>query len=390
MCTIGCANTSTSTASRLAFYSFDGNANDIHGVYSATASGSPTYVTGYVTSAISFDAPSTQRLSAPSMSFNSRSFTIEFWFYSSVLIGYNYALFGQLSSINTAKQTLFVVLNNGRMGLGFYNDDTYSNRVFSASTWYHVALVYDNNVRQRFIYIDGVLDAQSAFNVGPYLGTSGTVTIGGADIYGGYGILYSTAVMDLLSVSTRAKSTCEIYNDATLAAYLPFDGSVVDGGPNVVPVTSSAVSFTTGVINQGVSFSGSSYVQIGSLTGLGRTNYPFSIAFWVYPIVYGSLVHVSTGSNGKISYRNQFYSLFSSIFFFSRSWMVCTFHRFQWYWPDNRTSIQFFSIYYPRTSHSNECLDTYHSNIQSDQWTSIIRQWSNHRFHQQWNILCCQ
>ena len=64
------------------------------------------------------------------------------------------------------------------------------------------AFVYDNDKRQRFIYINGLLDIQSATGVGPYYGTSGTVTIGGAVVYGGLGVPYLTGLMDHLTVST--------------------------------------------------------------------------------------------------------------------------------------------------------------------------------------------
>ena len=240
-----------------------------------------------------------QRVIAPPMSFNSRSFTIEFWFRTPTPTGNRYAFFGQMSSMSTALQTLFLVINNGWLDFGFFNDDTSGARTLAANTWYHLAFVYDHDLRQRFIYIDGVADMQSAVGVGPYLGTSGPVTIGGADIYGSYGILFYTGFIDHLTVSVRAKSACEVLNDATLAVHLPFDGTVVDAGPNFLTMSSSSISFTSGFVNQAVLLTGASYVQIPSLTGLGQVNYPFSIAFWVYPIVYGALVHVSAASNGR-------------------------------------------------------------------------------------------
>lgn len=235
------------------------------------------------------------------MSLNSRSFTIELWFSLTNAAGNTYAFFGQLSVQNTGKQCLFLVSTGGRLDIGFFNDDTVSSTVLQSNTWYHTAFVYDNDKRQRFIFINGILDTSSATGVGPYLGTSGPVTIGGADIYGGLGVPYLTGLMDHLTVSTRAKTSCEILNDATLAAYFPFDGSFTDAGPNFLTTTSSGASFTSGFVNQGVYLTGSnSYIQIGGLTGLGRANYTFSIAFWVYPSVSGVLVHISTASNGEI------------------------------------------------------------------------------------------
>ena len=292
----------TSISSRLAFYSFDGNSNDATGVYSAGGIGSPTYTTGYVGSAIYFNATLAQRLSAPAMRLDSRSFTIEFWFYLVNAASNNYAFFGQLSVYSALQQTLFVAVAGGRLWLGFFGDDVHSSRVLSDYTWYHGAFIYDISVQQQLIYIDGLLSNASALGVGAYLGTSGPVTIGGADIYGSLGIPYLSGGMDHLTVSTRAKSACEILNDATLVAYFPFDGSFTDAGPNFLTVTSSGASFSTGFVNQGLSLSGvSSYVQISGLTGLGRSNYAFSIAFWVYPVVAGVLAHVSSAGAGMLS-----------------------------------------------------------------------------------------
>jgi hypothetical protein len=58
------------------------------------------------------------------------------------------------------------------------------------------------------------------------------MTISGADIYGSLGVPYLSGIMDQLTVSTRAKTACKIWNDATLAAYFPFDGSLTDADPN--------------------------------------------------------------------------------------------------------------------------------------------------------------
>ena len=248
-----------------------------------------------------FDASLSQRLSAPAMSLNSRSFTIEFWFSVQNAASNSYAFFGQLSVPSTTKQCLFLVSNLGKLHFGFFNDDTLTSTVVKSNTWYHAAFIYDNDRRQRFIYINGILDTQSAIGVGPYLGTSGAITIGGADIYGSLGTPYLTGSMDHLTVTTRVKSACEILNDATLAAYFPFDGNLTDAGPNFLTATSSGVSFTSGFVNQAAYLSGSnSYIQISSLTGLGRSNSSFSIAFWVFPIVSGVLLHISGTSAGNV------------------------------------------------------------------------------------------
>jgi hypothetical protein len=101
-----CVTAVTSTASRLAFYSFDSNTNDdATGVYFASGITWPTYTTGYVNTDIYFNASLNQRLSTPAMSLNSRNFTIEFWFLLINSASNNYAFFGQLSVIKVDNLT---------------------------------------------------------------------------------------------------------------------------------------------------------------------------------------------------------------------------------------------------------------------------------------------
>ena len=391
-CAAGCVNTTTSILSRIAFYSFDSNTNEITGVYPASGIASPTYVTGYVGSAIYFNAALSQRLSAPAMQLNSRSFTIEFWFYLVNAVSNNFAFFGQLSVINTQQQTLFLAVTGGRLIIGFFNDDVTSSRVLSDSTWYHAAFVYDMNIRRQLIYIDGLLDITSSVSSGPYLGTSGVITIGGADVYGGLGIPYLTGAIDHLTVTTRAKTACEISNDASLAVYFPFDGTFTDAGPNSLSVTSSGATFTSGFVNQAIYLSGvNSYIQISGLTGLGRPSYPFSIAFWLYPVVPGVLAQISSAASGRRTIPNRFlFPLISLKYRFSdsRSRLVHTIHRYFCRWKHRGTSTQKrWSICYQRIGPSVEYMDTCCSRLQSDQWTTIIHQWLPLLFHAKRNDL---
>ena len=300
VCGVGCSRTPSSSSSLLAYYKFDGNMNDLTGVYSASSTSSLTYVTGYVDSAIQLDANSFQRLIASPMDFYDKSFTIQLWFYLTGVSTQDNAFFGQQSQSNVGKQCLFVMTRFGHLCMGFFNDDSQGGTTLQSNTWYHASFVYDNDKRQRSIYLNGILDGLSTIGVGPYLGTSGSITIGGANIDGSIGTPYFTGYIDELVVTARAKTSCELLNDATLAAYFSFDNTFADSGPNSLSMTSSGASIATGYTNQGVSLSGSnSYIQIGGLTSLGRPNYSFSIAFWVYPIIRGILVHVSGNSSGK-------------------------------------------------------------------------------------------
>ena len=274
--------------------------NDVTGVYPATGINSPSYTTGYIGSAVSLDAPSYQRLITSPMDLYNKSFTIQLWFYLTRVATQDNAFFGQQGMPNVGGQCLFLMTHLGKLYMDFFNDYTTGSTILQSNNWYHAAFVYDNNNRQRFIYLNGVLDGQSATGVGPYLGTSGSMTIGSANVDGSFGTPYFSGYIDELMVFTRVKTACEILSDATLAAYFPFDGSYTDAGPNSLSATSSGASFISGYTNQAVYLAGtSSYLQIGGLISLGRSNYSYSIAFWIYPIVKGVLVHISSNSTGK-------------------------------------------------------------------------------------------
>jgi len=110
--------------------------------------------------------------------------------------------------------------------------------------------------------------------------------------------------IDQLTVSTRAKPSCEVLEDATLAAYFTFDTGLlwVDSGPNSLSATTQSTSaMLSGHFAQALSFSGSSssYFQINDLTSLGISNRSFSISLWIQPVsLAGVLVHVSSNSSG--------------------------------------------------------------------------------------------
>ncbi len=105
-------------------------------------------------------------------------------------------------------------------------------------------------------------------------------------------------------VTNRAKSACEILDDATLVAYFSFDsGSVQDSGPNYLTGTiTSGVTNTSGHINQALSFgSTTAYFYVGDLVALGTSNQAFSFSLWVKLVSYtggGIIIHVAVGSSG--------------------------------------------------------------------------------------------
>ncbi len=111
-------------------------------------------------------------------------------------------------------------------------------------------------------------------------------------------------MIDRLAFASRAKSACEILEEATLSAYFRFDSATFlsDSGPNSLSTVGQSISLvSTRHSLQAISFSGStsSYFQVSDVTSLGITNRPFSISFWIRPqSLSGVLVHVSSNASG--------------------------------------------------------------------------------------------
>jgi hypothetical protein len=305
VCASTCVNITTSTSSRVAFYSFDSNTADATGNYPASGIYSPTYVTGWVSSAISFTAANAQRLSTPNIPFNSSTFTIDFWFYATDISSNNdYGMMGEYLS-QTTDEVLYISLYQKSPYFGFFNDDTHGALNISTGMWYHLACVYDNTALQQSMYLNGLLVANSSAH--PLLVPSSPFTIGGADI-GGRSPLstYYSGYIDHLTISYRAKSSCEIYLDANLACYFSFDlaSPLVDSGPNFLTATNTGATTVTGRVNQAFQFSSSmSYILVTGISALTTSNptSSFSISMWVNPTSItsgGTLIHASSSVNG--------------------------------------------------------------------------------------------
>ena len=309
VCDSTCVNTTISNQSRIAFYSFDSTTTDAIGNYSASGISSPTYVTGWVGSAISFLASNDQRLSTVYIPLNSRSFTIEFWFYATnISSNWDFSFMGQF--VNESQDLcLFLNIRNQTLFFGFFVDDTAGNTTLSIDKWYHAAFVFDNSAHRQTIYLNGLPDGTSTV-LSALQTTSGDFTIGGARIGGSTTPnVYYSGYIDHLTITHRAKSDCEIYQDATLACYFPFDSSapLVDYGPNFLIAASTSTSGTTtiGRINQAWQFPPSlSYITISGISALLSRYNLFSISMWVNPtsnVSGGTLVHAASQSTGKFS-----------------------------------------------------------------------------------------
>lgn len=302
-CGSTCVNTTTSTSSWLAFYSFDSVTTDATGIYPASGIASPTFVTGWVSSGVNFTASNAQRFSVGNIPLNSRSFSIEFWFYATNISAWDYAFVGEYSSQSTS-ECLFINIRYQKLFMGFFGDDISGVTTIVSNKWYHAAFTYYYINRQQSIYLNGILESQrTATN--SFLGSSVPFTIGGARIGGSTSLdVYYSGIIDHVTVSSQVKSACEIYLDANLACYFTFDSSssIVDSGPNFLIATNIGAMDTVGRINRALQFSTSlSYVTINGISALKSQSTVFSISMWINPSSVsggGTLIHASTQSNG--------------------------------------------------------------------------------------------
>ena len=115
--------------------------------------------------------------------------------------------------------------------------------------------------------------------------------------------------LDHFTISAgSARSLCQIYNDATLTAYFPFDSATMFQDHSANGFHGFGIGLTsvsTGRVGQAIYFGTStSYFQAECFTNDLSNDPPFSIAFWIKPMSPtrgGSLVHISDLQNGNDS-----------------------------------------------------------------------------------------
>ncbi|CAF0712116.1 unnamed protein product [Adineta steineri] len=294
-CGQSCLNeTWINSSSDLALWPFDGSYNDTTSGYNGSPSlNQPTFVTGYFNQACSFNTSAKQALYTSFIPLNNISFTIETWIKPT---GYpnptDHGIVG-LCPIEAGNRCLHITIRNTKLHFGFYSNDCEGSTTISLNQWIHTAFVFDLKTKIQTIYLNGFQDGQNSGS-SALLVTSGNFTIG----------MNEQGYIDHLSITQRAKSSCEILEIATLTAHFEFDNAspYTDSGPYPVATTYSNTSIISGYENQGISFSGSStsYFQAWGFTSLGISNHAFSITFWIKPeILSGTLVHLSSSPSGN-------------------------------------------------------------------------------------------
>ncbi|CAF1491443.1 unnamed protein product [Adineta ricciae] len=308
-CESTCVNTIISTLSRVVFYSFNGNMLDNVGNYSLNLyflGSTPNYVPGWIGSAINFIYSDQQFLFTKHIPLDSRSFTIDFWFYATNLTYTNdYSIAGEWQA-SAYDECLFFNIRGNVLYMGFFYDDISGITTILTNQWYHATFVYDSTIKTQFIYLNGVLE-NSGKVYSDFLGTTGSFTIGGAHL-GGLAPTYEyyPGYIDHFQISYRVKTPCEIYLNAILFCYFSFNlpSLLNDSGPNYLNAINSNGISTTGRMNEGIQFSSSSlsYVNISGVNVLNSSTNPFTISMWIKPLNVsggGTVLHTSTQSSGE-------------------------------------------------------------------------------------------
>ena len=326
---------SVPTNGLVAYYPFNGNANDESGngnngtVHNATLT---TDRFGNPNSAYSFDGAFSTYMNAPSAQFPQTSRTISIWFYANNLDRsaiFGYGAYGGTNSIwyqgiNTAPWPgAFVVVSE-------MNHLPYNYTVAPIKSWHHwITTVNVSNIK---IYIDGVFVAQDSFAVTTRFSNDvafGTLTNGNApypDPAGNSDWRNFNGTLDDIRVYNRALSDSEItalYQEGTsgsisptgaptsatpsvsptdlpsptstgnvvmptegLIAYYPFNGNANDASGNGINGVVYSATLTTdrfGNANSAYSFDAtSSYIQTATNSLLFSIN--FSLSAWLYPL----------------------------------------------------------------------------------------------------------
>jgi hypothetical protein len=174
--------TTLSIATDSSFWSFDNNTLDSLSGYDGVGVNSPTYykpgINGYG-SALSVNRSIGQYVNVTKYrNFTYTSFTIEMWFYPTVISSGDGGLFGQFYDTNQ-DQSLQCIIRSDVMFFGFFYDDLYGSGRIQNNTWYHVAFVFNYSALTKAIYLNGILDAHHSSS--SYKGLEASILMGKVD-----------------------------------------------------------------------------------------------------------------------------------------------------------------------------------------------------------------
>lgn len=293
----------TESTGLVAYYPFNGNANDESGNgYNGTVAGASLTTDRFNQSdkAYSFvwNGTSSDKIQVPgtsSLNFNAGGFSISAWFKFSGTsnAGYNYPI---VSKHNCGENSGYILmLYNDKLtfwigGAGWTPLSTTESYI--DNNWHQVTAVYDGT--NRFIYVDGVAKATDA--VAYTITNAANIALGGYNgCNGGF-----NGKVDEVKIYSRPLNATEVQSQYYgLVAYYPFNGNANDESGNGHDGTVSNVVLTTDRKNEtdkAYAFNGStSSISAPAHADWSFNGGDFSIASWINVNIVNTSRIVSAG-----------------------------------------------------------------------------------------------
>jgi len=256
----------------------------------ATLGGGATWADGVTGGALHLDGTSGYAATATPVLDTMKSFSVSAWIRLSDLSRNSVAL----TQVGSRRST-FAVYYSSAYNRWIFNRTTVdadtttfvraiSTTVPAANTWTHLAGVYDATAQQIKIYVNGVLEATTAFTT-PWSGT-GAFQIGRSKAAGAFGE-YWPGDVDAVRAYDRVLLPGEIQQVPRLAGHWKLDET--SGTSAADAVGGHPAAWSSAGVTRGAGVSGNAVVvngTTGALTASGpavRTDGSFTVTAWVRP-----------------------------------------------------------------------------------------------------------
>ncbi|TAG51197.1 MAG: LamG domain-containing protein [Cytophagales bacterium] len=308
-----------STDGLVAYYPFDGNANDASGngnngtIFGATLTNNRF---GNPNNAFQFNGALESDYIESDIVI-SGSFTISIWYKADVgssIIDYP-TMFHLFKNSNVRQETVInAIANQSGYGINRYksivritNSLTDGLNQFSRiypieGEWNHTTVVYDDSRKTSSFYTNGILESEETFNQNFTLNSSIKARVGGNYQLGSNS--FFKGVLDEFRIYNRALTDCEIKKlydcNSTcssppvnctstdgLVAYYPFDGNANDASGNGNNANFNNATLTTdknGKVNSAYSFNNTS-IKVNTISPCWSSSSNLSVSAWIKPTV---------------------------------------------------------------------------------------------------------
>jgi len=293
----------------VAYYPFNGNANDVSGNNNhGTVSGATltTDRSGNVNKAYSFDG-NNDVITIPQNTILNASDELSFsvWVKPDAFPSGSVMIVGKSNYAN-ATNYLVRIKPNGYIQFEYKNFANTTDNPLILNQWNHIAVVSDA-ANAKKVYINGALASHNTAT-SPYGLVTDPVTIGAAN----YGAEYFKGSMDELKMFNKALTIEEIKNEyKNMVAYYPFNGNANDESGSLNHGTVNGATLTadrSGKPNSAYEFDGiNDYIQCLQPGPTGTS--PRTISFWaktnVVPTEHSNVVLSYGESAGSFGYGDR-------------------------------------------------------------------------------------